>query len=96
MLIINTSRINVSPMTKYFKYVRKHRTSLNLTQAEYGLRYGVTQGLVSAVERGDRSPPKLMAIDVVSAFPALVSLGQLKPSFDGLTFEGGIVNTNNT
>ena len=78
-------------MNKYFKYVREHRASLNLTQAEYGRRYGVTQGLVSAIERGDRSPPKPMAIDVVNAYPSLVSLGQLKPSLEGLTFDGGIV-----
>ena len=76
------------PMNTYFKFVRDHRKSLDKTQSEYADLYGVTQGLVSAIERGDRSPPNDMAIDVVKAFPKKVSLSQLKPSLEGLTHDG--------
>ena len=85
-------------MNSKFKYIRLHRKSLNINQQAYAERYGVTQGLVSAIERGDRNPPKNMAIDCVAAFSSEISLGDLNPIFSGLIHDvsngGGIVNTN--
>ena len=68
MLITNTQCIIVLCMNTYFEYVRRHRKLLNLTQSEYAKRYGVTQGLVSAIERGNRTLPNQIAIDVAKAF----------------------------
>ena len=81
-------------MNTYFEYVRRHRKLLNLTQSEYAKRYGVTQGLVSAIERGNWTLPNQIAIDVAKAFSPSVSLAQLKPALEGLTFDGGIVANN--
>lgn len=71
-------------MNTKHEFIRLHRKQLSLTQHQYAGRYGVTQGLVSAIERGDRFSPREIAVDVVRAFPDDVRLEDLNPAYSGL------------
>ena len=74
-------------MSRKHVFIEKHRKSLGMTQGQYAEAYGVSQGLVSAIERGDRFAPKKMAVDVVLAFRDSgqeIALGDLNPTFAGL------------
>lgn len=71
-------------MKAKYEFIRLHRKRLGQTQGQYAERYGVTQGLVSAIERGDRYSPREMAVDVVQAFPGDLLLEELNPAYSGL------------